>query len=746
MNHSISYQNGSFEPPDPRRDQGEKPVSPLMVFTIIRRHKFGILLVGAVLSALVLAGVSTLKPSFVASASVLMQERKPIVADYATASSTIATDSVAVRTQADILRSADLARGIVLKLGLLDRPEFMPPSRPGLVGRLLEAVHRAAPEGSLDGLGIFSPDVPPTPEEREEMATQALLNMTTIVNDGRSYVIDIKVKVTAASAGGASHAAALSAELANAYAEAYAQFTGKVKSDSIRQANGFFDERISALQQKMRVAEQAVEAYRAANGLTEDRAVGGDGRPVTVASQQLAQLNSDLISAVSDRANKEASLQQMTLTGGARGAPQTAPEVVSSPLIQRLRGQQAELGAKEAALSVSRGAASPDLAALRESQKDTANQIAAETSKIAGSLRSGVDAARAREAALRKHLAQLQSEVGVQGGSEVKLRELQNEADIAKVIYSAYLKRSEETANQIDMQEPDALVVSRAGVPLAAAPPSKKQLGAAGVIASFVASTLIALVRVRMQPGFRTSEEFEESTGIETLGFLPKVRNPSDALAFRDRFSAFSEAVFSIRALLRLRMGSGPRVVMVTSALPQEGKTFFSSSLARNAAMAGDRVLLIDCDLRRPAVAQNIVTVETNLLHGVRIRRDAFSSLETLTLSSKTRSPQDLFASAQMRNLITMLRERYDLIVLDTPPVLAVSDARVLSAHADLTVLVVCWQKTPERLVASAVAALRSSGAKVAGAVITQVKLNDLTTSDGAYAYLSRGYSRYQAT
>jgi capsular exopolysaccharide synthesis family protein len=174
---------------------------------------------------------------------------------------------------------------------------------------------------------------------------------------------------------------------------------------------------------------------------------------------------------------------------------------------------------------------------------------------------------------------------------------------------------------------------------------------------------------------------------------------------------------------------------MVTSALPREGKTFFAAAFARSAALAGERVLLIDCDLRRPAVARNIGTTEVDAFQGVAMRRDADSTLDTITLTAAGGSPQDLFASGRMRNLMELLRERYDLIMLDAPPVLAVSDARVLSTLCDRVMLVVCWQKTPQQMVNNAVRALRNGGANLAGAVITQVRLNELSPADGVYAY-----------
>ncbi len=734
--------NDHAESPHSPVIQGDAVVAPMRMLEIFWRRKYSILLTVLILGALSVGIVMRLRPAYVATASVLMQERRSNVTDQPTTWNTIATDSVAVRTQADILRSPDLARQVVRQFHLVDMPEFSP--HPSLMTRLLDWFTAADPFGIAGGLGLSDPAVPaPAPTVREEYATRVLLDRTSIVNDSRSYVLDIKVRIPATASLDAAQAAQLSAALANAYADAYVRFTGKMKSDSIRQANSLFDERITALREKMQAAEHAVQTYRSQNGLAEDRAASAEGRSVTIIGQQMARLNLDLTTAMADRAKKEASLAQITNARAGSGDLQSVPEVVSSPLIQRLREQQATLGAREAGLSMSHGWGSPELNAVQASQRDVAGQIAQETAKIAASLRSAVAAARTTEDSLRTQLAQLQSQVNAQGQTEVTLHELQNEADIAKMIYAAYLKGAEETANQVDSQEPDAVVVARAGVPLSAAPPTHLQLVALGLLISLFLALLLALVRERRQSVFRTSEELEAAIGLKVLGLIPRQRQLRDAMRFADPKSMFSEAIFSIRALLRLNTRGGSNVVMVTSATPQEGKTVFSSALARNAALAGERVLLIDCDLRRPAVTRLIPSRHDEVLGGVRICRDTLSPLDVVTLTPDSGSPQDYFASAKMTNLMATLRPRYDMIILDTPPVLAVTDARVLSGLADVTILVVGWRKTSRELVNRAVAELRSSGAHLTGAVMSQVRISDLQASDAAQAYIRRNYAKY---
>ena len=709
-------------------------ISPVSVFSILWRRKVSLVVTMVILSVLFGWVIHNLSTAYSATALVLIQDLKSPVTDFQTTGGQT-TDSVVVRTQADILKSPELAGIVVRKLKLDEMPEFSAGTSGNTIKALLGPIAKWDPTGAIDSLGLLKPVVERTSEERLEVATALLLGATSIVNDGKSYVIEIKVKLAANSVAGQERTARLCALIANTYAETYTQFTGKVKADTIRQANGFFDERIAVLRSQVALADRAVQDYRLAHNLIEDRAASGDSRSITVTSQQLSQLNTELVAASTDRVSKESSLAQITDALNGRGNLQAVTEIVGSGLIARLREQQTELSSKEAGLAMSRGNFSPDLVAVRAAERAVTAQIAAEAGKIASSLRGGVEAARAREASLRSRMASVQSQVGVEGVSEIHLRELQNEAEVARSIYSTYLKKAAETSQHLDMMEPDALVVSHARLPLGPMPPSKKQLTMFGVVAAAVLSTVLALARERAAGGLRTAAQLVGATGIEVLGYVPKVRRPANALAFTKRDSQFSEAILSIRALLWLpkpgRQSKAGTVVMVTSALPREGKTFCSVALARNAALAGERVILVDCSIRQPAVAKAINATGVERVDGVTIRRDTLSPLEIITLPSDTRSPPDLFASSQMRDLMTMLRYRYGLIVLDAPPVLAVSDTRVLAGLCDTILLVVRWRATTQAIVSQAARVLRGTGPELS-AVINRTDLSQMSQSESA--------------
>jgi len=219
-----------------------------------------------------------------------------------------------------------------------------------------------------------------------------------------------------------------------------------------------------------------------------------------------------------------------------------------------------------------------------------------------------------------------------------------------------------------------------------------------------------------------------------------------------ERDSPFVEAINTVRGALQMSDVAGrPKVVLITSALPDEGKTFFSVALARSVARAGGRSLLVDCDLRRPGVATTIGMTPQEGVGGLvpgqsvtaLVQRDEATKLDVITAAGARDNVQDIVSSEALRALVNEARAHYDIIVLDAPPVLAVVDARVLSLMADATVMVVRWRRTPRVLVLQALKQLRVYGAKVAGVVITQANLRSLAASEGSHAYVHRKYGSY---
>jgi uncharacterized protein involved in exopolysaccharide biosynthesis/Mrp family chromosome partitioning ATPase len=666
-------------PPAPQPRSSEPPppptASPLLLLDTMRRHIISFCLVTLLAGLTGGALVQQVQLHYVATAALMVAEQKSALALSSAQASLLGGDSLVIRTQVDLLRGAELASRVAMALDLAHKPEFAralhrPPSLlDGLVIRALAALHLAWPD-------------PPQVADTVQSAALLLRDKTTIVNDGRSYVIEIQVRT---------EDAALAATIANAYAEAYLAMKTQIKSEALRRANARLAAQLDSLAERANAAAHAVADYRARAGLVEDR-VAATG--VTVTGQQMAQLNAQLVAVSNERARLDTTLAQIRDAGGAAQA--SLPDILASPLIQRLAEQEAELAGREANMATTRGANDPGMMSLRAARAAIEHKISLEASRVVASISAAAAAAHAREAKLRDELNQVQSQVANEGKSSVRLIELQNAADAAHAVYTDVLNRSAQTANAIDLQEPDAVLVSPATLPLGPAFPAHKHLLLLDLIAAPICGLLFALLRDLQRPGLRSAEAIELLTGLPCLGFIPNRRGRRGA---RD----FAEAVAGLPAMLGRKR---PRVLLLTAALPGEGTSVLAEALARALAEAGARVLLVVCG-----------------------RGFAPPSTPMPNLEIVTANPPMLPKAP---------RSRYDLILLDTPAVLVATLTLPLAAMAEATILVVRFGHTPAPLVARAVQLLRRHGGHPLGTVVTRVDRRQLSPRDGSERYLDR--------
>ena len=723
---------GEQRPPD--------SVSPFRLIDLLWRHKLLIFAIVIVLMAGAAVQIASIIPTYDARALILIDTRRNAMSDLQAIVTGSQADLLQVQTQVDILRSQALAIEVARRLDLVREPEFAS----ALLRRPGGMAAQFAPLLAL--AGHAPPEASPLSQEEKLRAAASMLatEKLSVVNDSRSYVVAVQARTEDPE---------LAARIANEYAEVYLSFNKQLKDSAVQRANHFLDQRLAPLKDKLREAEREVANFREANGLIEDRSSATTGeRRVTMLGQQLAQINTQLAQATSARLLRDVSLEQIRAAQRGQGSLYAIPEVVASPLVQRLRTQQSEIAARQASIGQSRLEANPAVVALRAEEREVRARIDDEVAKVVGSIASEVAAARARETALRASAAELQSHVADQSKAEIRLRELETEATAARIVYTETLNRAEQNSNQRDGQQPDATRISPATTPLGAAPPTKRQLLVLSFFASCLIAVIAALVRDRLETGFRTAEQVEEETGLSALGFIPRAKDRATALMLDERDVPFLEAINTVRGALQMADIAGrPKVVLVTSALPDEGKTFFSVALARSVARAGGRSLLVDCDLRRPGIAATLGIVPQQgvgaLVAGQRVadlvQRDEATQLDVITAAGARENVQTIVSSDALRALVTEAREHYDIIILDSPPVLAVVDSRVLSLMADATVMVVRWRRTPRVLVLQALKQLRVYGAKVAGVVITQANLRSLAASEGSHAYVHRKYGSY---
>jgi capsular exopolysaccharide synthesis family protein len=344
--------------------------------------------------------------------------------------------------------------------------------------------------------------------------------------------------------------------------------------------------------------------------------------------------------------------------------------------------------------------------------------------------------------------------------AEVQLHALEREATANKALFETFLGRFKETASTQGIAQADARVISFAEIPLQASFPKKNMLLTVSALGALFIAVFLIFVLESLNPGIHSPEQIQELFNLSTLGIVPKIMDmniaPHDYLLAKPQ-SALAEAINTLRiSLSLLNPDTQVKLLLVTSSVPDEGKSTLATLIARHSASAGQRVVLVDTDLRRPSIGK-IFNLDhstlglTDLLmnHNLSLDdvlvNDAETGLKILTRGKSAYvNPADLFASLRMKSIIDDLRKQFDLVILDSPPVMAVSDARILAGLVDKTIFVLNWDSTPKKVVYSALHLLTKDGhANVAGIVLQKVDLQKV----GRYGYGDSGhyyhYARY---
>ncbi len=538
---------------------------------------------------------------------------------------------------------------------------------------------------------------------------------------------------------------AMAARIANEIPEAYIEDQLQAKFDATSKATDWLMERMGELETKVAESERAVEIFREEHGFTQ-------GATTVLLGEQISELNSQLIVARAERIELEARLDQIERLMAANGEnAQVSVDLLSSPLLQQLRRQQGEALARAAELSVELGPKHPRMIQARAEIDDLSARISAEMREIAEGLRNGLEVARTREQSLETSLQEAEAAAGMQNREAIRLRALEREAASNRALFETFLNRFKETSSTQGLETSDSRIISAAQVPTSPSYPNRKRILIQFVLVGFLVGCALVLALNKLNPGLLSPEEVERALGVHVIGLLPSLA--SNDLPVRhlneNRSSAFIEALNSLQISMQLSdPDSETRVIMVTSSVPEEGKSTLSLALAMTLNRADRRVLLVDADLRRTGVEKLVGLPEDSpgltdlVIDPDGSPDDYIVRLEGLGLDflrsgdARHASAGDIFSSRRMQDIMSRLRSVYDYVLLDTPPIMAVADARVISRLADKTLFVVRWNKTPRKVAGAALDLLRKSNIDIAGAVLQQVDLR-------RYGRLGQGGSGY---
>ncbi len=663
-----------------------------------------------------------------------------------------------VADELEVLQSRSLARNVVDKYDLLTYPEFNPtlrvPDKPGVLDGLNPA--QWIPEDWKEGIKAVldrshseMPSEAAIEDDRRERqivsAINILLGGLSLTNEDYSNVIKVNY---------VSPNPEIAAMIANELPEAYIVATLQAKYDSTEKATKWLSEQLNELRQEVEDAERAVELYRSEHGLTD---VGGTG----LVTEQLSVLNSQLIIARAERAEAEARLRQVQLLLQQEdGGAEAATKLSGATLIQQLRTQELEAQQRISELAVEYGPKHPRMIQANAEVEQIQQRIALEVEKIESQVRSEVQFARAREQGLQESLSEAELATGEQNREAIQLRALEREAAASRTLFETFLEQFKTASTTEGLNEPAARILSRAEVPQSAFYPNVRNQTIAFAVGGLLLGIILVFAMEALSPGITHPEQAEKELRRHVLGVVPMVEKgvPEDQPVDRQQ-SVFVESLNSLLVSLSLtNPDHDPRVFQVTSSIPEEGKTTLAIAIARQLAVSGKKVVLVDGDLRRAAVEsklglkrkeKGLTDLALNPAGNLEefLGKDPRSEVAILAPGTAAYvNATELLSSQRMQHIVNLLRAKYDYVVFDAPPVMAVADARQISRYVETTLFVIRWNSTPVKVAKAAIKQLVASQANIAGIVLQNVDLkrySKIGYGDSGYYYHYGKYGHY---
>ena len=559
---------------------------------------------------------------------------------------------------------------------------------------------------------------------------------------------------------------ALAANAVNTLAATYVEQNFKTKFESTMQASDWLSKQLVDLQMKVETSQEKLVRYQ------KEHEILGIDEKQNIITAKLDELNKEMTSAESDRMQKEAVYRQTQSTDSNSVASAIMAESgqSSSSLLDKLHGQQADLKIQIAELSTQLGPSYPKVTQLNNQLKEIDRQIISETQKAVDKLRGQYMTALQRESMLRDALEKQKQEANKLNESAIEYSLLKRDLETNRTLYEGLLEKLKEAGVTAGLRSNNFRIVDAARTPAAPIEPNIPRNLAFALVLGITTGIGLAFLLENMDNTVRTTEQAQIISALPSLGMIPLGSKSSNngtglkrlALASSNEMvelvtqarpqSQMAESYRALRtSLLLSSLGAPPRVIMVTSARPQEGKTTTSINSAIVLAQKGVRVLLVDADLRRPSIHKtlgmgprsglsNVLTGSATLEQTI-TPSTILPNLFVLPAGTPPPNPAELLASSNMKDVLAELRGQYDHIVIDTPPTLSVTDAVVLSQRVDAIILVIRSGHTTKQALRRARDVLMQVNAHVTGVLLNAV---DLSSPDYYYYYEYQGkYSQY---
>jgi len=761
---------------------------------ILRKYKWAIALFTALVTLLAAYYAYTATPIYRSTATLLIESQGNNIVSVEELVGVETQDADYYQTQFELLKSRELARRVVSKLNLTSHPDLVPgeylrrgpaPAETNVEGHgtstdfVTGVVSKAkntfakvvssitgneatevtdtavdvvsdtgvetASDATNDPVLVNLPDDVDM-EVLERQVVNRYLSLLSVEPIRKTKLVKISFQSADSS---------FAADVANTHGEEYILAYLDAKMELTTKASSWLNDRLVELKAKLDLSEDSLIAYKEANGLVDvDGSVARlKEQDLLLLTNELAQVRSELSEVADLRREARSLAANPTLL-------ETIPAIQNDALVRDLK---IEIGRNQRdldELGTRYGPRHPKILDTRSKLSSLEGSLRTNIQRVVESIDKEFKLLNQRVSSIQSTINSGKQEIQAVGSKRFELEALEREVTTNRELYDTFFSRMTEASSTKDIESANARVSDYAVPASSPIKPKKPLIIALGALGALVLSVLMAFLYEQMDDTIKSTGDIEEKLGVHLLGILPLIKaglfkgrkelplNPAD---IADKKGTFFEAVNTARTGIALEDETNHRkVILVTSSIPGEGKSTTAMNLAYSFSQM-EKVLLIDCDLRKPSIAKAIGVERSSpgissLLAGKAnarecIHRQAIGELDLICSGPSVDQPLELLSSARFSSLIERLRGHYDRIIIDSAPTQAVSDSLVLSRLSDGVVYVIKSHSTSLELAKRGIMRLRQVDAPIAGALITQVDIDKITSYGGDYYY--QGYYDY---
>ncbi len=714
----------------------EKEVHLRDYWKVIQKRRWTVLATFLIVIVTTAIATFTMRPIYRGTTTIQINKENPQIVDFKEIFAVNTMDMDYYQTQYKILESRSLAKRVIHNLKLGEHPEFLPTTETPFQKWRSEFIKSIA---SLFSGGDSQSDRDSSEEEKESLLINKFLKKLKIEPIRNSRLVKIHFDT---------HFPELSAQVSNTLATNYIQQNLETRYVTTQHAKEWLTQQLEDLKAKVERADESLQAFASKHDIVSLE------EKENVTMQRLTELNEALTKAESERMAKEALYKQTKEVQF-----DALPSILENKLIMDLKQAYIQLEAQYMKLSETYKPEYPEMLRLKNQMQTIQKRIESEVSKILTAIKNDYESSLRKESFIRKAFEQQKAKVMEMKEKAIQYNILKREADTNRELYKGLLQRMKEAGVSAGITASNIQVVDQAEVPLKPHRPNKPLNLILAIVVGLFLGVGLAFFFEYLDNTVKTPEEVEQQIRLPSLGMVPEISHerrkrlesgksyPVELVTYGHPRSLLSEAYRNIRTSILLSFSERPpKRIAISSPNPEEGKTTTVINTAIALSQTGAKVVIIDADLRRPRV-HKVFNDENGL--GLSNFLSGHTELEPLIKSTEIPNlfyissgpippnPSELIGSKLFRSMIDSLGERFDHIVLDSPPILGFADTIILSTVVDGLILVVVGGKTPRETLQQAKEALHQVNAKILGVVINRINIH---RSDYGYYYYRYHY------